>query len=145
MWQNDVLMSVASGCQRYVSKKSKDGKLRINVVKHFGEKELEIINNISDIDTYLATQPKQQYGQYKGFSVYIGKCVGKYGPDWIKWVTKNNNDEHAMIANNLHRIVNIPFEICLIDPNDKSQFKFGPGCPEVSFVREKSQDSVYSV
>lgn len=142
MWQNDVLMNTASVCNKHFSKKTKQNKLQINVIKRFSDKEMEIINNLGDITTYLASQPKEQYGKYRAFSVYVGKYVEKYGQDWIKWITENNDEEYKMISDNLHRMVNCSFEICLIDPNDRTQFKFGPGSPEVSFIKEKSLSSV---
>ena len=92
--------------------------------------------------TYLASQQKEQYGKYRAFNVYVGKYVEKYGQDWIKQITENDDEKYKMIRDKLHRMVNHSFEICLIDPNDRTQFKFGLGSPEVYFIKEKSLSNV---
>ena len=131
IWQCDVLSNITSISNKLHSKQN-NKTIIVNVIKNFTDTELEIINNLDNIQSYLSNQPKEKFGQYKAFSVYVSKKIEKYGKNWIKWTTQSNTiDEYEMIVENLKYMLDYQFEIKFIESNDKYMFKFGPSSPNV--------------
>jgi hypothetical protein len=139
LWQNDILNNVASECNSLWNKRKDKDLLCIKVFKSFSIEELEIINNVNILEEYLASVPKEKYGKYKGFGVYVKKCIDKYGNNWKHWVTNIETFELDMLTSYLSLFISIPFVIEFVEPNEKGQFRAGPGSPIVTLTKSSAK------